>query len=120
MSYFDGIKVGDKIWTIQDGEVEVREIEKGSALPIITTGLRYTMEGRFLVGDKHQSAFWSDPHIVAPPKPKRMVKKVIERWVAIGSLGQISLGWGGESEIRAYMPSAKHYVKLTGEYEEEE
>jgi len=30
---------------------------------------------------KTQTLFWSDPHIIPPERPKRMVKKVVEGWV---------------------------------------
>lgn len=77
--YFQGIRVGDKIWTIQEGWTEVENINKeGDTYQIETTNEDYTIEGKYLEEDQHQSAFWSDPGIVAPPRPKRMKKVTIE------------------------------------------
>ena len=73
MNYIEqGIKVGDKVWTIADGETMVSHIDEKSAYPIFTVCGQesYTADGRLSVSDKHPSLFWSDPHIVAPPKPE--------------------------------------------------
>src|SRR3990167_8519407 len=78
MSYFDGIKVGDKIWTIQEGWTEVINIRPAHHYQIETLLMSYTTDGLFREDDKHQSAFWSDPHIVPPPRTKRKVKMRLE------------------------------------------
>lgn len=78
MSYFDGIKAGDKIWTIQDGWTEVMKIHTDNDYPIETSGYGYAMDGKIDEEDVHQSAFWSDPGIVAPPRPKRYKKIKME------------------------------------------
>ena len=73
MNYIEqGIKVGDKVWTIEDGETMVSGINEKSAYPIFTDcGRRsYMADGRLYQDHKHPSLFWSDPHIVAPPKPE--------------------------------------------------
>ena len=73
MNYIEqGIKVGDRVWTIQLGEVTVVDIKLESTYPIFTDhGMAsYTPDGRLAASDKHPSLFWSDPHIVSPPKPE--------------------------------------------------
>lgn len=79
MAYLDGVRVGDKLWSIQLGECEVYEINLGCAHPIsVKNGCDrgyYTLAGGYLSSDIHPSLFWSNPNIELPPKPKRMVKK---------------------------------------------
>ncbi len=73
MNYIEqGIKVGDRVWTIQAGETSVSHIDKSVSCSIFTDGnmASYTSEGLLFKADKHPSLFWSDPHIVSPPKPE--------------------------------------------------
>ena len=72
MNYIEqGIKVGDKVWTIQEGETRVTRIVCDTPYPITTSkGNSYTAEGKLYSDDKHPSLFWSNPHIQAPEKPK--------------------------------------------------
>ena len=73
MNYIEqGIKVGDKVWTIQAGETSVSHIDKSVSCSIFTDGnmASYTSEGLLFKADKSPSLFWSDPHIVSPPKPE--------------------------------------------------
>jgi hypothetical protein len=52
------VKVGDKIWTIQDGWIEVIEIDNEEPYYVIDTGKEnYTIDGKFRKGDKYPSAF---------------------------------------------------------------
>lgn len=76
--YFSGIRKGDRIWTIQEGWTEVVNIGEGVDYPLQTISNLYTMDGKYKYNDARQSAFWSDPGIVAPPRPKRMKKVKVE------------------------------------------
>lgn len=80
--YFSGIKVGDKIWTIQGGEVIVKELDIDHTQVILGGDKWYTLEGKFHENDLHQSAFWIDPKIVAPerPTPKTLDEEFDEMW----------------------------------------
>jgi len=83
---FSKARVGDLIWTIQDGDVLICQIDSNPSeeYPIITSkGNAYNNEGYFLETDKFPSAFWSNPHVVIPDPPKRKVKKVLHGWVKI-------------------------------------
>ena len=73
MNYIEqGIKVGDKVWTIQFGDVRVVDIWKDGPYKIVVGEIRerYTSDGRYWDSDHHPSLFWSDPHIISPPKPE--------------------------------------------------
>lgn len=68
----EGLKEGDEVWTIQGGNEEVRSItvdETGWSAIKTQSGRYYSSDGRIELGDKYQSLYWSDPHIVSPPKP---------------------------------------------------
>ena len=54
------VKVGDKIWTIQYGWVEVVNVETDS-YPIETDGSCYTIDGKRSKSDKYPSAFTEYP-----------------------------------------------------------
>src|SRR3990172_10855855 len=86
MSYFKGLRVDDQIYVVGFGNVFVDHVAPHGSIDVYPIHIRdigwYTLEG-IRRGEKHPSAFWSDPHIVAPPRPKRMVKKIIEGWVNI-------------------------------------
>lgn len=94
MSYFDGIRKGDHIWTIQEGWTEVLFINRNpnDLRPIATKRHIYALDGKFYNTDFHQSAFWSDPGIVTPPRPKRMKKVKVEvRPYKLSDIGALCL-----------------------------
>lgn len=76
MSYFDGIEVGDKIWTFEFGECEVVELLQHSIkVHYYSNGKNryswYEYDGIMSCTDekRSQTAFWSKPEIIAPPRP---------------------------------------------------
>ena len=72
MNYIEqGIKVGDRVWTIQLGEVTVVDIVNSYPYRILVGAMRerYTANGKYWETDVSPSLFWSDPHIVSPTKP---------------------------------------------------
>jgi hypothetical protein len=54
------VEVGDKIWTIQYGWVQVVNVDRDS-YPIETDGSCYTIDGKRWKGDKYPSAFLECP-----------------------------------------------------------
>ena len=54
-------KVGDNVWTIQNGWEKVIEITTSDIYPVVTAGDNYTEEGRLYNGAKHPSLFSYDP-----------------------------------------------------------
>jgi hypothetical protein len=54
------VEVGDKIWTIQHGWVQVVNVDTDS-YPIETDGSCYTIDGKRSRGDKYPSAFTEYP-----------------------------------------------------------
>lgn len=72
MNYIEqGIKVGDRVWTIQLGEVTVVDVVNSYPYRILVGAMRerYTANGKYWETDVSPSLFWSDPHIVSPTKP---------------------------------------------------
>ena len=45
--------------------------------------IKFTRTGRMDESDLNPCVFWNEVKIVAPPKPKRKVEKVIEGWINI-------------------------------------
>jgi hypothetical protein len=55
------VKVGDTIWTIQEGEGMVLGIGQNTHYPIKTNKYSYTIDGKHHIGDKYPSAFTKNP-----------------------------------------------------------
>lgn len=93
--YFQGIKVGDRVWSVVFGWGEVKHIDNfcGVTFDSTPTQLFWFCWSGHPDGDKAmlQTLFWDEVKITPPPKPKRMVKKVAMGWLACTSaLEQIS------------------------------
>lgn len=81
--YFDGIKVGDKLWSIQLGDCIVMEANHTACdgkYPIYVRNDKdvtasYTQNGFERETEAAQSLYWSKPEIIAPPRPKRKITK---------------------------------------------
>lgn len=72
MNYIvEGIKVGDKVWTVQEGDTEVISIDLADPHPImVERSLCYKADGRHFADDKTPSLFWSKPYSDMPKKPE--------------------------------------------------
>ena len=55
------VEVGDKIWTIHLGWIEVTRIDTRFVYPVITGCHSYTFDGKFRLADKYPSAFLECP-----------------------------------------------------------
>lgn len=55
------VKVGDKIWTIKEGWIEVKRIDTSETFPIDTECNSYTIDGKIYFDDKYPSAFLECP-----------------------------------------------------------
>ena len=126
--YFDGIKVGDKVYSMAYGWGVVCHLWARGLYPLeikFTSGKgAYTLDGEQYLGEL-QTLFWDKPEFTPPPRPKRKVKKTIEWWVNVYPGG--CLGHGQETKeeadkaaIGSIYGSPVACVKLTGEYEVEE
>jgi len=56
------VKVGDSIWTIQEGWTKVKNIFDG-CLPIRTKYNSYNLDGTYYTKDQHPSAFLTNPFV---------------------------------------------------------
>lgn len=72
---FSSAKVGDKAWSIPEGDTVIIRIDNDDH-PIVTTDHNYyTLSGKYNESDAAPSLFWSNPNIIAPEKPKREIEK---------------------------------------------
>lgn len=75
-NYFDGVEVGDKLWSMMYGEVEVISIkENGRGFPIACKAPNgdiptFSVEGTWTDGQL-QTLFWSKPEFEIPQRPKK-------------------------------------------------
>ena len=84
---FSKCRVGDKLWSIQLGDCTVTsnqdtsypiEIKNSSGFALI-----YTQFGKYNHSDMHQSLFFSNPNIIAPPEPPRLPDYKPGQWIAV-------------------------------------
>ena len=77
MAYFDGIKVGDKVYTVGDSNGHtVTMLAKDGGFD--TDGYAFTANGELLsMENLGQVAFWQPVKIEIPPKPERWEKKTM-------------------------------------------
>lgn len=97
MAYFDGVKVGDTIWVAGVGEGKVFSVRhygfefRNSFIQIDRI---YNFRGQRIRGDMvepYQTAFWSEPVISIPPRPKRMMEKEIKGWVGFAMDSELTI-----------------------------
>lgn len=72
------IKIGDSIWTIQNGFTKVIKINPKHTYSIVTNIGRYTIEGFISINDKFPSAFTKNPF---------KEKDFKERWMMVSEEG---------------------------------
>jgi hypothetical protein len=130
MAYFDGIKVGDRVYSFICGWTIVTEVDLNRTYSITTAlksglSVNYTLDGRYYHGDDvPQSLFWDEPQFTPPPRPKRLVKKQLEGWVNVYKRGnEVYYSSIYDTEADAHDAADTDLiacVKLTGEYEVEE
>ena len=72
MNYIkEGIKVGDKVWTVEEGDTEVAEVDIKASHPITTkSGYWYMADGKTSPMHDSPSLFWSKPYDALPEKPE--------------------------------------------------
>ena len=84
MAYFDGVKVGDKVYSLTDGEGVVVEVDKHVYPIIVDFGHNhrsYTMDGFFMSREASQALYWQKPEIIDKGKPKEPLVKGAAYWV---------------------------------------
>jgi len=72
---FDTLKVGDKVWSIEEGEVEITELfpdKKRTQYQIETQKESYTKEGKYQPQNNYPSLFKSNPFEAISEYPKVM------------------------------------------------
>lgn len=82
MENLKGIRVGDKVWSLQNGWDTVKSIdseEGGNPYPIeLDVGGNYSMDGKYYDSDKNPSLFFDIPEFfkeeIYPERPKYRAK----------------------------------------------
>lgn len=67
------VKVGDKIFTIEEGWVNVISIDDTDKYPIETENYTYTIDGKVNIGDKYPSGFLEYPFKEQPIEKDTLV-----------------------------------------------
>ncbi len=87
MCDFSTVKVGDKVWANHLGWTEVTELVEDEFQ--VEEGDWFCFDGKINKADHFPAAFWDIPNIIAPPAPKRKVKKIIKGWINIYKSGKV-------------------------------
>ena len=127
-SDFSGVKVGDKLWSVQLGECEVSLVDDDNTFYCENAddGSWFNLNGKCISNDDHghhQSLFWSRPEIIAPPRPKRKMVKTVEAWANVYRGREMTLHntWDdAKFDCGRYAGFLRGCVRITGTYEVEE
>ena len=100
---FKDAKVGDKVWSVQEGWGEISQIAPTSAWPVRVefpnkNSNSYTFDGKEYECHDLPTLFWDEVKIDPPPRPKRKGKRVLEGWVNIYP----AEGWEGLRVSNSY------------------
>lgn len=81
---FSKAKIGDRVWTFNNGWGTIVSIECKSVYSLNVNfdngeETSYTIGGKFSSSDSKPSLFWDEIKFEIPSKPKRIVKK----WIAL-------------------------------------
>ena len=111
---FKDAKVGDKVWSVQEGWGEISQVDLGCEWPVMVEFQKgrqrtYAFDGREYPDHQHPTLFWDEVKIDPPPRPKRKVKRVLEGWVNIYP----AEGWEGLHVSNSY-PSRAIAAKAQG------
>ena len=129
-NYFDGIRVGDNVYSMGYGEAKVTDIDVAEDSIRVSTSngwiFYFTFKGvSTTTSYGFQTVFWSEPIFDLPPPPKRMVKKAVEGWVNIypaSSVEWTSTIWPTEDKANQVILNGRlgkaHFIRH--EYEVEE
>ena len=117
---FSKAKVGDKVWNYKTGWDQITKILCNSTYPIMTQRGRYTLSGHNVTSDKNPSIFWDEIKIEPPPKPKRMVARILRGWVNIYPESTSEIHITIERANRHAFPRRIACVEINQEYEVEE
>lgn len=121
---FEDAKVGDDVLCPRRGWLKIQGIRchYAECYPIKTEYESYMLDGKLSINDKAPSLWPADKvpqyYLDLFPRPKKKVKKVIERWLLVSKDGCTN----GEVYLES-PPSCWYFntpVRVTGEYEVEE
>lgn len=87
---FENAKVGDKVWSIRNGDCIISSIDYKSTYPIDTLTENgeehsFTLAGKYGSSDQLRSLFWSNPNIIAPEEPTRLPTLMVDTKLVVWS-----------------------------------
>lgn len=110
MADFSRARVGDKCWSIQLGECEIRSITQNYEYAIVVGCAgdcrEYTLNGRFCKNDAAPSLFHSKPEFTDPPPAKRMKK--VKGWAPVKK----NINSSTQYYIGTFLCSSEYEAKL--------
>ena len=85
---FKDAKVGDRVYCLKNGWGSIISSGAGRIHPLYVEFDggdcdNYTLNGEQNIEDRRPTLYWGEPQIIAPPKPKRLVKKTVTRYLNI-------------------------------------
>lgn len=101
MKTIKDLKVGDEVWTIQEGLTKVTDCNPSEEYPIRVGRFFYTIDGKYALNHKHPSLFLENP-FEQKIEPKLMLCKFIgwtEENVIVASNGDIFVK-SGYTEVK--------------------
>lgn len=122
-----GLRVGDKCYSLQHGELIVSDIDYRESYVIKTIRqngdvFSYTKDGRVWGNHVNPTLYFSKPEIIEPQRPKRKVTKTVTIWIdreTAGVLQDTSHKIGYNIRCVNCYPD-NDMVRLTGTYVIEE
>jgi len=118
--------IGRRVWCFLYGWGTIEEVNGADMMPYpvevsFSMGSRsYDIGGRSFI-KSNPTLFWDEIRFKEPPKPKRIIKKTIERWVNIYPCQDWIEYAGNEEEANSVAGTNRiACVKLIGEYEIDE
>lgn len=109
MDDFSTAKVGDKLWSLEYGEIEVTEVSQIAGRVYGASaqhrGLSWVADGCVSTESFTPDLYWSQPTIIAPPRPKRMVERKWEFWIVLSPTGGSMVFTDREFAEKCYVPN---------------
>ena len=113
MNYIEqGIKVGDPVWTVQEGDTVVEAIDPASNYPIGTKKSNYMADGRYYYGHVAPSLFWSKPYDKMPEKPEPPKFQWIYKHRSSQVWELSSMSWATEADFRKEYACPVEYYEV--------
>lgn len=123
LSDLSKVKVGDTIWTPENGDTKVSLIKNGSSYPIVAGLYSYTINGKRSVGDKYPIAFLKNPFEETFYERWMLVSNDAKQWhrrKVFTKKNECYMAWVGETEDHVEFTVLTECWDFAKEIEDEE